>query len=88
MHVFLSELTVPMHALQVFVVVSKYFPASQAVQVVKSAFTVPMQLLHLAGVSEESDQVLFAPQGTHENLSSLTEPLQSLQAPVVVSKYM
>jgi len=87
-HVFLSVLTVPMQSLQATSTVLKFLPAAQAVHVVKSALTVPTQFLHLAGVVEESDQVLLVPQGPHDNLSLLTAPLQSLQAASTVLKYL
>jgi hypothetical protein len=87
-HVFLSSLTVPMQSLQVLVASTKYKPAPQAVHVVKSALTVPTQFLHLTGVVEESDQVLLVPQGSHDNLSLVTAPLQSLQAASTVLKYL
>jgi len=87
-HVFLSSLTVPMQSLQVLVASTKYKPAPQAVHVVKSALTVPTQGLQVGGVVEESDQVLFLPQGSHDNLSLLTAPLQVLQAASTVLKYL
>ena len=82
----MSSLTSPIHSKQAFYLSLKYLPATQAVQVVKSAFTVPTQGLHFLSLA--SLQVLFTPQGSQENLSALTAPVQVLQAEVAMSKFL